>query len=176
MYLYMWKKICCFEEVIFVAVKKVLHFWRWENKKNIQVSRDGGYTHRRLYLLWWKDTGTPYFVKPTLLWVSTASFRYCCHICSQPPLFLRLDQIVSLMFRLLDITDNLVLNEKEALDKNKLGKASRRSRFFLSGKVSDCFFVFINILFTDRVISTTFFTGVFCQLLKSRLKSFSPWK
>ena len=118
MTLHACKKTSCCEEVSFLVDKKVLHFWRWEKKKNIQVSRGGGYTHPRMLLLWWKDTGTLCFVKPTLVWVFNSSFRYCWHFCSHPPIFLRLDQTVSLVFGLVDMQNNLVLNKKKAVNRS----------------------------------------------------------
>ena len=124
MYLHAWKKIYCCEEVSFVVEKKVLHFWRWEAEKKNQAFRGEGYTHPRMPLLWWKDTGTPSFVKPTLVWVFTALIRYCWHFSSQPPIFVRRDQILSLMFGLVDITNNLLLNKKDAVR-----KSSPRRRF-----------------------------------------------
>ena len=176
MTLHACKKTSCCEEVSFLVDKKVLHFWRWEKKKNIQVSQGGGYTHPRMLLLWWKDTGTLCFVKPTLVWVFNSSFRYCWHFCSHPPIFLRLDQTVSLVFGLVDMKNNLVLNKKKAVNNKYPSKTTNRSRSFLSGKVSHCSFAFINKLFTDRVISKTFFTVFFFHFLESRSKYFSWWK
>ena len=129
MYLHAWKKSYCCEEVSFVVGKKVLHFWRWESEKKIQVSRGEGYTHPRMRLLWWKDTGTPCFVKPTLVWVFIALIRYCCHFSSQPPIFVRPPQIVSLMFGLVDITSNLLLNRKDPARKGSSQRLFCRDDF-----------------------------------------------
>ena len=114
LYLHAWKKLYCCEGVSFVVEKKVLHFWRWEDEKKNQVSRGEGYTHPTMRLLWWKDTCTPCFVKPTLVWVFTALIRYCWHFSSQTPIFVRRDQILSPMFGLVQITNNLLLNKKDA--------------------------------------------------------------
>lgn len=128
--LHAWKIKCCCEEVSFVVEKKGCFLAVRYFGKNNPSFQSRGYTHPRTLLLWWKDTGTPCFVKLVLVRKYSDLFRNYWLFVSFTSYFPDVDQKSSLMFGLVDISYILVLNKKDVVSKNKTNKDTTGTNFF----------------------------------------------